>query len=104
MNLLDNAIKYSPESTRIFVHFESDSQDSAIIRVTDQGSGIPPEHQEKIFERFYRVDKGRSREMGGAGLGLAIARWAVQIQGGTITVESQQGKGSSFIIRLSNKE
>ncbi len=102
LNLLDNAIKYSPEATRILVHFQSDGRNSAIIRVTDQGPGIPPAHQEKIFERFYRVDKGRSREMGGAGLGLAIARWAIQMQGGTITVESREGEGSSFKIILRN--
>lgn len=96
LNLLDNAIKYSPENSLIEVHLKVDENDSVIIEVKDQGPGIPQEHLGKIFERFYRVDKGRSRQMGGSGLGLAIVRWAVEVQGGTIQVESQIGEGSTF--------
>jgi len=97
LNLLDNAIKYSLPGTRIEVHIAQNNRHTT-IEVIDQGMGIPEEEQEKIFERFYRVDKARSREMGGSGLGLAIALWSVQIQGGTIKVKSKVGKGSSFII------
>jgi heavy metal sensor kinase len=100
LNLLDNAIKYSPDNSYIVVRLKSDYRYSIIIQVIDQGPGIPAEHQEKIFERFYRVDKGRAREMGGAGLGLAIAKWAVNALGGKIRVESQTGKGSIFTIVL----
>ncbi len=67
-----------------------------MLEVADQGPGIAPEHREKIFERFYRVDKARSRASGGAGLGLAIARWAIERQGGQIELESELGRGSLF--------
>ncbi len=104
LNLLDNAIKYSPENARIVVNYVQDNSHSARIEVVDQGAGISPEHQEKIFERFYRVDKGRSRDLGGSGLGLAIARWAIQMQGGTISVDSRPHEGSKFTIRLPYKK
>ncbi len=97
LNLLDNAIKYSAAGTDVTVQI-SQNGESTEIKVIDQGVGIPREEQAKIFERFYRVDKARSREMGGSGLGLAIALWTVQIQGGTIEVESEAGNGSSFTI------
>ncbi len=100
LNLLDNAIKYSPENLKIIVRVDFAENNSALIEVNDNGPGIPEEHLEKIFERFYRVDKGRSHEIGGSGLGLAIARWAVTAQGGKLTVESKIGKGSSFKIIL----
>jgi two-component system sensor histidine kinase SenX3 len=70
----------------------------------DQGPGIAPEHQEKIFERFYRVDKARSRASGGAGLGLSIARWAVERQGAHIELESEPGRGSLFRIVMANEK
>ncbi len=104
LNLLDNAIKYSPEKSPISVQLQTGENGTVTIEVIDQGPGIPPEHREKIFERFYRVDKGRSREMGGSGLGLAIVRWAVEAQGGTVEVESQVGKGSTFRIILPQEE
>jgi len=103
LNLLDNAIKYSPENSQIIVRASLAENNSALIEVKDNGPGIPAEHLGKIFERFYRVDNGRSREMGGSGLGLAIARWAVNAQGGKLTVESKIGEGSSFEILLSLK-
>ncbi len=71
-----------------------------IISIKDQGIGIPKEHLPRLFERFYRVDKARSRELGGTGLGLAIAKHIVQTHSGRISVESTPGKGSTFIIHL----
>lgn len=100
LNLLDNAIKYSPENSEIQVRIYKAKNNSVVIEVKDNGPGIPSDHLGKIFERFYRIDKGRSREMGGSGLGLAIARRAVEVQGGKLNVESKAGKGSSFKIIL----
>ncbi len=99
INLLDNAIKYTEAEGRVElgVHQEPDA---LLIEVSDNGPGIPQDQLERIFERFYRVDKSRSREMGGTGLGLAIAKHAVENHGGTITVSSEAGRGSTFIIRL----
>jgi len=99
VNLLDNAIKYSePEST---IHLKAHRNDSEIkISVEDQGIGIAKKHLPRLFERFYRVDKARSRKMGGTGLGLAIVKHIAQAHGGNITVESTLGKGSTFTIHL----
>ena len=99
LNLIDNAIKYSVEGSEITVEVKADDN-GAMIAVRDQGPGIPENELDKIFERFYRIDKGRSREMGGSGLGLAIARWAIQVQGGSIQVDSHMGQGSTFTITL----
>src|SRR5262245_25212231 len=77
-NVIDNAIKYSPRGATIGVRVEQDG-DRATVAVIDEGPGISAEHRDRIFDRFYRIDEGRSREMGGTGLGLAIARWAVEI-------------------------
>jgi len=98
-NILDNAIKYSPEGTTVSVSVSSDS-DMAEVAIADQGSGIAPEHRERIFDRFYRIDPARSREAGGFGLGLAIARWAVEAHDGQILVEGDVGRGTVFRIRL----
>jgi len=100
INILDNAIKYSPRGGRISVRVSPGPKDGGVVEISDNGPGIPPEHRAKIFERFYRVDKGRSRAMGGTGLGLSIARWAVEVHGGHIELESQVGKGSTFRIVL----
>jgi heavy metal sensor kinase len=99
INLVDNAIKYSPEggSAQVIVR---DQPHGPILEVIDTGPGIAAEHREHIFDRFYRVDKARARELGGTGLGLAIARWAVEAHGGRIELESEEGKGSLFRIRL----
>ncbi|MEI6971222.1 MAG: ATP-binding protein [bacterium] len=98
-NLIDNAIKYSEPGTKVVV--AALPVDGWIeIRVTDQGSGIEKKHQERIFERFYRVDTARSRGLGGTGLGLAIARHSVLAHHGTVTVESSPGHGSTFRIRI----
>jgi heavy metal sensor kinase len=97
LNLVHNAIRYSGEGT--VVSLQVKSRDKAVLlEVIDQGPGIAPEHQEKIFERFYRVDKARSRASGGVGLGLSISRWAAERQGARIELESQPGHGSLFRI------
>ncbi len=99
VNLVDNAIKYSPEKGH--VHFSAHREHSAIvIKVQDWGSGISQEHLPRLFERFYRVDKARSRKLGGTGLGLAIVKHIVQAHNGQIAVESSPGKGSTFTIQL----
>jgi two-component system phosphate regulon sensor histidine kinase PhoR len=98
-NLVDNAIAYSPAGTMVRVRAVCTNRDLRIA-VTDQGRGIPPEHLGRIFERFYRVDKARSREAGGTGLGLAIAKHIAQAHKGRIEVESTVGKGSTFTIVL----
>jgi signal transduction histidine kinase len=97
-NVVDNAIKYGPVGSTIDVRVRRDGQDG-IITVADQGAGIPAADRERIFDRFYRVDEGRSRESGGTGLGLAIAKWAVEANGGRISVEATQ-PGAVFQIRL----
>jgi two-component system, OmpR family, phosphate regulon sensor histidine kinase PhoR len=95
-NLIDNAVKYSPEGSTIDVNWEHDG-DAVVLRVKDNGAGIPPEHHARLFERFYRVDAGRSREQGGTGLGLAIVKHIMLKHGGTIRVLSKPGQGSEFI-------
>ncbi|HLH30608.1 MAG TPA: ATP-binding protein, partial [Terriglobia bacterium] len=99
LNLVDNAIKYTPMGGRIDVRVAQTS-DGTIIEVSDTGPGIPHELQSRVFDRFYRVDRARSRENGGTGLGLAIAKWAVEVNGGQLTLEPSNGTGSCFRIRL----
>ena len=98
-NLLDNAIKYSPEGGHVWVSL---SQDQTGIRITvrDTGVGIAPKYHQRIFQRFYRVDKARSRELGGTGLGLSIVKHIVLAHGGVVKIDSEPGKGSTFIIIL----
>jgi heavy metal sensor kinase len=97
LNLVHNAIRYSREGTSITLQVKSRDK-TILVEVIDKGPGIAPEHQAKVFERFYRVDKARSRDRGGAGLGLAIARWAVERQGARIELESEPGHGCIFRI------
>ena len=97
--LLDNAFKYTPSPGKIALRAQ-EKNGRAIVSVEDSGIGIAPEDQARIFERFYRVDKARSRELGGTGLGLAIAHWIVQLHQGSISVESAAGHGSIFRIEL----
>jgi len=99
INLLDNAIKYSEPGRPVNVE-AGESAGEVFITVRDRGSGIEPEHLPRIFERFYRVDKARSRTLGGTGLGLAIVKHIAQAHGGAVTVESAPGSGSAFTIRL----
>ena len=100
VNLLDNAIKYSPAGSQILVRVQSGGDKQAYLEVIDQGPGIPREHQPHVFDRFFRVDKARTREWGGAGLGLSITRWAVEAHGGDITLKSEEGQGSTFRVSL----
>ncbi len=97
--LLDNAFKYTPAPGRIQVFLDERGQ-RAVLSVSDNGIGIPTAEQQKIFERFYRVDKARGRTMEGAGLGLAIARWIVERHGGSISVECANNEGSRFSVEL----
>ena len=97
--LIDNAVKYTPPKGIIRLGASEDSKE-VTIQVTDTGIGIPESEQPKIFDRFYRVDKDRSREKGGSGLGLSIVKWIVDVHKGTITVESERGKGTSVAIHL----
>ena len=97
--LLDNAVKYTPAPGQVEIALESRDQE-AVITVRDSGIGISEEDQGRIFERFYRADKARSRESGGAGLGLAIAQWIVASHQGSIEVQSFLGRGSAFIVKL----
>lgn len=99
LNLLDNAIKYSDPGARVDVSIEED-ENSLTAKIEDNGVGIPEEDLPQLFERFYRVNKDRSRATGGSGLGLAIAKEIVAMHGGRISVESQVGVGSTFRIRL----
>ncbi len=97
--LLDNSFKYTPSGGFVGLSLEQ-NQGRAVLRVRDSGIGIPKEEQNRIFERFYRVDKARSRELGGAGLGLSIAQWIVQQHRGAITLESEADLGCVFAIEL----
>ena len=98
-NLVDNAIKYSSSDTRVTVRGLRRG-DHVAVEVIDTGIGIAPEHQQRIFERFYRVDAARSRDSGGTGLGLAIVKHIAQVHGGEVTVRSAPGRGSTFTLRL----
>lgn len=98
--LVDNAIKYTPEGGAIMIRLEQVSEVRTTFSVIDTGIGIAPENLDKVFERFYRVDKARSREMGGNGLGLSIAAEIVKIHEGKISVESVFGEGTKFTVEL----
>ncbi len=94
-NLVGNAIKYCPENNKIEVIWESEGS-STFLKVRDNGPGIPKKHHDRLFERFYRIDKARSREMGGTGLGLAIVKHIMQRHGGSVVLDSESGKGTEF--------
>ncbi len=100
VNLLDNANKYSPAGGTISITWEEDPRDGILLKVKDMGPGIPLEHHSRLFERFYRVDKARSREQGGTGLGLAIVKHIMQGHGGSVWVESTPGMGTTFVCRF----
>lgn len=102
LNLVDNAIKYTPENRSIKVEVKKE-KDIITIKVIDEGLGIPKEDIDRIFERFYRVDKARSRDVGGTGLGLAITKHIVKSLDGSITVNSELNKGSEFIVTIPQK-
>lgn len=99
LNLIDNAVKYNRSGGEVRVALRADGED-AVVEVSDTGIGIPREDLERVFERFYRVDKGRAREQGGTGLGLAIVKHAARRLGGRVEVESRLGEGTVFRVRL----
>ncbi|MBA4114943.1 MAG: GHKL domain-containing protein [Rubrobacter sp.] len=98
-NLVENAVKYTPADGRVDVTGES-GESEVVVRVSDTGIGIPEKYLARIFERFYRVDKARSKETGGTGLGLSIVRHIAENHGGRVTVESVPGEGSTFTVCL----
>ncbi len=97
-NLVDNAVKYTPEGGRVDIAVESNANGDLEFSVSDNGHGIEEQHLPRIFERFYRIDKGRSRDVGGTGLGLSIVRHFAEALGGTVNVESEVGVGSRFTV------
>jgi heavy metal sensor kinase len=99
LNLLDNAVKYTPAGGEISLALARQNGNAEIV-VRDTGIGIPESAQPRVFDRFYRVDKARARAMGGAGLGLSIAQWIVEVHGGDISVSSTHGQGSTFTVVL----
>jgi two-component system, OmpR family, phosphate regulon sensor histidine kinase PhoR len=99
-NLLDNAIKYGREGGRVTVSARALAGDQVEVAVQDDGPGLPPEALGRIFERFYRADKARSREQGGTGLGLSIVKHIVQSHGGRVWAKSEPGKGAAFFFTL----
>ncbi len=101
-NLIDNAIKFNREAGKVTVSFARGARDQILI--VDTGEGIPAQYLDRLFERFYRVDRARSRDMGGTGLGLAIVKHLARAHGGEVTVTSELGKGSRFTIELPRKD
>jgi signal transduction histidine kinase len=99
LNLVDNGIKYSSEGARIDITLEKEDS-CAVIQVSDQGIGIPQDALPYVFDRFFRVDKARSRQEGGSGLGLSICKWIAEGHNGSISVKSELGKGSTFTVRI----
>jgi signal transduction histidine kinase len=99
MNLVENALKYTPTHGRVHVEL-SHSGESATVNVTDTGIGISDDNLPHIFERFYRADASRSRDIEGTGVGLAIVHWVVEAHGGQISVQSQTGEGTRFQVKL----
>jgi signal transduction histidine kinase len=100
INLLDNAIKHSPRGGNVTVRVLPAADLAVAIEVEDAGPGIPSEHRDKVFDRFYRVDEGRARDDGGAGLGLAIAKWGVEAHGGRLELECPPSAGCTFRLIL----
>jgi signal transduction histidine kinase len=105
VNLLDNAVKYSPSGSRIHVSLHIVGSDTGPVQfvelaIQDEGPGIPESARERVFDRFYRLDEARSRDAGGFGLGLPIAKWAVEAHGGTINVKTSFPTGAIFCIKL----
>jgi signal transduction histidine kinase len=99
-NLVENGVKYSLPDSRPVEVTATRSGDAVIVRVSDDGPGIPATDQASIFEPFYRVDRSRSRKTGGYGLGLSIAKRVVEAHGGTLTVQDNAGRGTTFVVTL----
>ncbi len=100
VNIIHNAVKFSPVGGVISVRVQADPDSLVRIEITDNGPGIAANHVDRIFDRFYRVDESRTRDTGGAGLGLSIAQWTVRMHGGQIRVQTTPGNGSTFQICL----
>jgi len=100
INLVENAIKYNVDNGKVYITVERDENSEVLIKVRDTGNGIPKEHIPRVFERFYRVDKSRSKELGGTGLGLSIVKHIAMLYGGNASVESTVGQGSEFTVKL----
>ena len=100
INLVDNAVKYTPEGGRVTVQAQQSADGQVEVDVIDTGIGIPPADLPRITERFYRVDKARSRELGGTGLGLAIVKHLVFAHGGQLRIESEPGRGTTVRVTL----
>ena len=98
-NIIENAIKYTPDGGKISVTLHRMGRD-AVLEIADTGVGIPQEDVAHVFDRFYRVDKARSRDTGGTGLGLSIVQQSVRLHAGSVTVTSEQGKGTTFTVQL----
>ena len=98
-NLIDNAVKYCPAGSAVRIAWAQESNE-IVLRVSDNGPGIGEKYLERLFERFYRLDKGRSREMGGTGLGLSIVKHIMQRHNGSVTAESALGQGTTFVCRF----
>jgi heavy metal sensor kinase len=99
-NLIHNAVKYSPVGETVSIRVRNGANDCISVEVQDHGPGIPPEDRNRVFDRFYRVDKSGQREFGGAGLGLSIAKWVAEAHGGSIELSSVAGQGCTFRISL----
>ena len=98
-NLVDNAVKYCGENSRVVLRSEEHGSELRLM-VQDEGPGIEERHLPRLFERFYRVDAGRSRELGGTGLGLSIVKHLTEAMGGSVSVASKPGAGTTFVVRL----
>ena len=99
-NLCDNAVKYNVASGRVEVRLERSGKDGVALTVSDTGIGIPSGHQDRVFERFYRVDKSRSKKIGGTGLGLSIVKHIVEVYNGTCELASAEGEGTRICVTL----
>ena len=99
-NLVDNALKYTPAGGHVEIVAAAEPGGAARLEVADDGPGIAAEHLPRIFERFYRVDKARSRDLGGTGLGLSIVKHLAESLGATVSVESEPGRGARFRVAL----
>src|SRR5690606_23114028 len=100
--LVSNAVKFIPSGKTVQIRWEMDDE-NIILRVIDDGPGVPEEHHDRLFERFYRIDKGRTRDVGGTGLGLAIVKHIMQSHGGSVVLKKSSTEGSEFVCTFPRK-